>query len=232
MSTNGEDRSWPFLTTRSSPDCWATKIRPSGATAIAVGSSTSSVTSDSANPDGSVVSRRRPSSGSIFTIPHLPWSIPQRPEVTRMYRRAAADRDKKTRPNGPRRSSLTTGRQKPDRVLVFPLPQGETERGTGRPCLSGERRGARRGVVRLVRFGERRGGVHRRGHVIGAGTQPGRQEPQPDQLSLPRPHPHAPGDAQQRRVGVVRRGVGRRPQLDAERPARRHVPVVPQQQRR
>src|SRR6185369_18066810 len=50
----GVGSSAPFLMTRNAPPCWQTKIRPSGASAIAVGFVKPPATTASVNPDGTV----------------------------------------------------------------------------------------------------------------------------------------------------------------------------------
>ena len=51
---NGVASSWLFLMTRSAPPCWATKSRPSGAKAIAVGLESPVAMRVSEKPAGSV----------------------------------------------------------------------------------------------------------------------------------------------------------------------------------
>jgi hypothetical protein len=53
----GVASSAPFLMTRSAPACWHTKMRPSGAMAIAVGDERPLATTLSLNPAGTVAAR-------------------------------------------------------------------------------------------------------------------------------------------------------------------------------
>src|ERR1044072_3813371 len=50
----GVGSSAPFLMTPNAPPCWQTKIRPSGARAMAVGVDKPPATTESVNPDGTV----------------------------------------------------------------------------------------------------------------------------------------------------------------------------------
>ena len=61
-------RSWPFSMIRNWPVCWETNKRPSGASAIAVGSTSPLATTDSEKPGGKLVRRSRVSRRSKSNV--------------------------------------------------------------------------------------------------------------------------------------------------------------------
>ena len=64
---NGVGSSAPFLITLSAPLCSVTKMRPSSATASAVGHVSPDATSASVNPEGTVAATTDPASTEVLT---------------------------------------------------------------------------------------------------------------------------------------------------------------------